>query len=411
VVALEAVPRLPRLGLVLLLVGFLPALALGALGPALARLAIDRPGATGRQSGRLFAANALGSLAGAALAGLVLVPSLGVRGTALLVAAALALPIAAWGGLGQTTRRLGPPLLLVAAAAWAAPHACDDESAYQCVRVAEEAAPDRAEGTVRVLYLDGLPHAHVDLDDPLHLVHDYLVPAAELAHYQQRPGAAGPRVLVIGGGGYSLPRYLAAALGDPPIDVLELDPAVTEMARRRLGLGLRPPFAIHHGDARQTLADLPPAARYDLAVLDAFSDVVVPFHLVTDRFDRAVRDRLAPDGVYAALVHDRGDVGRLLPAAARTVGTVFGAVDVLAAGPGVGWRSARPRTWTVVGSREGLDGERLRAVRRPTRAGPFPPLSERMPSDELGRLLARPGPAVLSDDHAPVEVLAAPLFR
>lgn len=33
-----------------------------------------------------------------------------------------------------------------------------------------------------------------------------------------------------------------------------------------------------------------------------------------------------------------------------------------------------------------------------------------MPPDVLARLLARPGPELLTDEYAPVEVLAAPLF-
>jgi spermidine synthase len=295
---------------------------------------------------------------------------------------------------------------LVALAAGAAvllPHACDAESAYQCIRVADE---ESMEGRpVKVLYLDGLPHAHVDLADSLELVHEYLIPAAELAHYREAKS-----VLVIGGGGYSLPRRLAAALPEARVDVLELDPEVTRIARERLGLEQEPSFAIHHGDARQTLRALPPRT-YDLIVLDAFSDVVVPYHLVTDGFDRELRARLAPGGLYAALVHDRGSDGRLLPAVARTMESVFGRVDVLAAGPGVRWESPRSRTWTVVGSAEGIDQARLRATRRPTRTGEFPLLSERMPADDLAELLGRDGPAVLTDDYAPVELLAAPLFR
>jgi spermidine synthase len=409
VAALEPAPRMWRLGIVLLLVGFLPAVALGAVPPLLARAVVDAAASAGRRTGQLLAASAVGSLAGALLAGLWLLPLVGTRGAALAFAAALA--GAALAG-APTAPSAGTPggwtagaalIGLVVAPALLAPHACDAESAYQCIRVADEESLDGR--PVKVLYLDGLPHAHVAPDDPLELVHEYLVPAAELAHYQ---GARA--VLVIGGGGYSLPRRLAAALPEARVDVLELDPAVTRIAGERLGLPADPPFAIHHGDARQTLSALP-ATAYDLIVLDAFSDVVVPYHLVTDGFDREVRARLAPDGLYAALVHDRGADGRLLPAVARTMRSVFGRVDLLAAGPGVRWDSTRPRTWTVVGSAEGIDPERLRRTRRLTRSGPFPPLSERMGDDRRDELLTREGPALLTDDYAPVELLAAPLFR
>jgi spermidine synthase len=280
------------------------------------------------------------------------------------------------------------------------------ESAYQCLRVDESEPLDGH--PVRTLYLDNLPHADVAIDQPLLLAHDYLVPAAEMAGYvasRERP----LRALVIGGGGYSLPRYLAAAYPDAEITVLELDPAVTAMARARLNLSLSPPFGIVHGDARETLETLPPDRRYDLIVLDAFSDVMVPYHLVTAEIDRRIAARLAPDGRYVALVHDL-PLGRLLPAATRTMREVFGAVDVLAAGPGVGWRRPVRRTWSVVAGATELDAERIDALTHPTPNGPFPILSEVMPSELLDDLLRRPGPARLTDDYTPVEVLAAPLF-
>lgn len=425
VVGLAGLGRLGQLAVVLLLTALLPAALLGATGPLLARLALRRLDEGGRVVGGLGAANTVGSLVGGLAAGLLLVPALGVRGTAIGVAGALvavalgpesarsagaALSIGARGGgtaRPRPRRRVVAQLAALGAAttmAWAAPHTCDAESAYQCLRVEVDTTPEG--DPIRVLYLDGLPHAHVSLDDPLLLAHDYLVPAAELVSY-----GTGRRVLVIGGGGHSLPRHIAAAHIGATIDVLELDPVVTATARLRLGLAVDPPFAIHHGDARQTLAALPTDRRYDLAVLDAFADVVVPYHLVTAELDAMVRARLTPQGRYVALVHDRADVGRLLPAVARTMRHVFGAVDILAAGPGVRWDRPVSRTWSVVGGATPLDADRVRHLERHTARGAFPPLSERMPVEQLAALLGRPGPALLTDNYAPVEVLAAPLFR
>jgi SAM-dependent methyltransferase len=299
-------------------------------------------------------------------------------------------------------------IALVAAAlgafARAAPLACDLESAYQCIRIRSDIDPDGR--PVRILELDGLPHAHVDLADSLALVHDYLLPAAELTAAQAHRRAAPPRVLVIGGGGYSLPRHILTAYPGASVDVIELDPAVTQVARARLGLVDHPDLAIHHGDARTVLAELPDGRKYDLVVLDAFSDIVVPFQLTTVEFDRAVAGRLAPGGRFAALVHDRGD-GPLLRAVTRTFAAVFPGVDLLAAGPGTNWDQAWPRTWTVLGGEAPLNADWSVGVTRPTRRGPFPLRSEVSPFDPVPDT----GGPVLTDDRAPVEGLAAPLFR
>jgi len=124
-----------------------------------------------------------------------------------------------------------------------------------------------------------------------------------------------------------------------------------------------------------------------------------------------VRDRLTPENRYVTLVHDRADVGRLLPAMARTMRQVFSAVDILAAGPGVRWDRPVSRTWSVVVGATPLDADRVRRLERHTARGAFPSLSERMLIEQLAALLGRPGPALLTDNYAPVEVLAAPLFR
>jgi hypothetical protein len=417
VALLQPLPLGARLALLAIALAFLPSLLLGATAPPLARLSVRTEDHVGATLGRLAAATTLGSLVGVVGAGGVLMPLAGVRGTAGSAATALLLAAALMAGRRRATAiavslaALGAlvPLAAPALVAVAVPHACDRESAYQCIRVVDDETLDGR--PFRRLYLDSLPHAEVSVDEPRFLVAEYLGPAVEVAAYLRPVGGPPPTVLLIGGGGYSLARYLAAVYPGATIDVLELDAEVTAIARERLGLAADAPLGIRHGDARQTIETLPPQRRYHLVVLDAFSDVVVPFHLTTREFDQRIKARLAPDGVYLALVHDRVDEGRLLPAFLRTVGATFGAVTVLGPGPGVQWYQPRPRTWSVVASATPLEWRRFRAVRRWTPQGPFPPISESMSSEILAELLARTGPPHLTDDHAPVEILAAPLVE
>lgn len=403
--ALATVPRVSRLAIVVALIGFVPAAMLGLAAPPLARLATLTLASAGRRLGAIGAATTAGGLVGTWATGVVLIPCLGTRGAALVWALMLVAVVA------RRSESRGAAVILAGCVALAAfiPRGCLVESAYQCLRVDEETMLDGQR--VRVLYLDGLPHAHVAVDDPMALVHDYLAPAAEVAAYLRPVGGPPPAVLIIGGGGYSLARYFAAIYPGAIVDVIEIDPAVTAVARDRLGLRADAPISIHHGDARSVIGELPAARRYDVIVLDAFADVVVPYQLVTAEFDAIVRERLTPDGTYVALVHDSADRGRLMPAAFRTMSSVFGSADVLASGPGVRWNSPVSRTWSVVGSRTPIDPARLRATRRYTANGPFPTLSEVAPPAARERWIAAPGPRILTDDYAPVEQLGALLFE
>ena len=82
---------------------------------------------------------------------------------------------------------------------------CDAESAYYCAEV--EVDEERPSG--RILVLDKVAHSYVDLDDPRYLGFPYsrwMAPALE------RLPAAGGRfdAVFVGGGGFTLPRYLSA---------------------------------------------------------------------------------------------------------------------------------------------------------------------------------------------------------
>ena len=132
------------------------------------------------------------------------------------------------------------------------------------------------------------------------LVFEYLKKYDTL--FQINPDAR--RICVLGCGGYDYPKHLLAHWRQTQIDAVEIDPAITAIARRHFHLdralaehdpeGVRMRFICD--DARDFL--LKTDKRYDAIVNDAFDAGQPPAHLTTVAFARFVHQHLAPGGVY-----------------------------------------------------------------------------------------------------------------
>jgi spermidine synthase len=283
---------------------FLPAAVLSAASPTVVKLQLRHLGQTGTVVGSYSAIGTSGAIAGSFVTGFVLVAALPTRPIVIGIGLALigAGLLIGW-RLGRM-RRDGLLALAVAlgggAVLWTllAPDPCERESAYFCISV-ESASAD---GTERLLRMDTLRHAYVDLDDPTHLEFGYTRLLGDVAD-ALAPARQPIDALHIGGGGFTLPRYLSATRPGSSSRVLELDPVVVEVAEQELGLERTEDLSIRVGDARLGLAQ-EPADSYDLVIGDAFGGPAVPWHLTTREFVGQIARTLRPGGIYAANIID-----------------------------------------------------------------------------------------------------------
>src|SRR5690242_15338252 len=85
-----------------------------------------------------------------------------------------------------------------------------------------ELVPDRDRGTAWTLLLDGAPQSYVDLADPAYLEFEYVRRMAAAIDLIAPPGQP-LRALHLGGGGLTLPRYVAATRPGSPQRAVEID--------------------------------------------------------------------------------------------------------------------------------------------------------------------------------------------
>jgi predicted membrane-bound spermidine synthase len=390
-----------------------PSLALGAVLPAAARLLVREPATVGRRLGLLYALGTAGSIGGTLLTGFVLIDRVGSRPSVALAGGALGLlallTLARAAGRAAVALRLtaaaAPALALVFPSALAGP--CTLESAYVCIQIqARHSGPVE----LRAMLLDKLLHSYGAPDDPTHLEYGYTRDFALVArvHGEGRPP---PRALFVGGGGYTVPRYLEATYPGAEIDVIEIDPKVTLAAERYLGLSPGTRIRTFNEDARQFFIQRRTPGDYDLVFGDAFNDLSIPYHLTTREFATAVRGSLASDGLYVANVIDLFPAGDFLRAYLATLRSVFPHVAILLEpqlsadspwGDGPVTTRRERATFVIVASAAPLPLDRL------ARAPGAPAVV--LAAERFQTLVGGRDAIVLTDDYAPVDALTGRLF-
>jgi spermidine synthase len=376
-----------------------PAALLSAVPPMVVALQLGSLAQTGSVVGRLSGIGTLGGIVATFATGFVLVAVLPgsvilVSTGVLVVLAGLVLAVLLRRRAPGVVGRLPIGLLVLALAApvlaAVAPTPCERETAYHCARI--EADGDSG----RVLRLDTLRHSYVDLADPTHLEFEYVRAIAAVTDVVA-PAGEPLSALHVGGGGLTLPRFLAEVRPGTVSRVLEVDPGVVELDTDELGLHTSDQLQVRVGDARVGLQE-ESAGERDLVVGDAFGGLSVPWQLTTVEALGLVDDALADDGVYAANLIDNPPLS-FVRAELATLRQVFPELLLLARAPVVAGEDGG--NVVAVASRQPLPAEGIAAA-----------LAARELAWQVvggAELAAFIGDAdVLTDDFAPVDQLLTP---
>ena len=351
-------PRLDPLIATIVLFGAQSVL-LGTVSPIAVRLKARSLEGLGRTAGRLFAISTAGSIAGTFATAFWLIPELGTD--QVLASAAVALMLAAAAVALVERLLLATALALVlagvstVAVASLAPESGVTVAAsqlrnwspvYRQQRDEDRSGPiEESQSGYTILHTEDSQYhriAVVEDDDSRYLRFDSSFQSGmykndpfrtrfDYVDYLQLPLAYRPetrRILYIGLGGGSAPKRTWRDFPATRLDVVELDPAVVDVAYEYFELPRDPRLRVETEDGRRFLANND--GPWDAIVIDAFYSDSIPFHLATREFLELARSRLAPGGIVATNIIGavRGRDSRLFRSMLRTYRAVFPTVAI-----------------------------------------------------------------------------------
>ena len=126
------------------------------------------------------------------------------------------------------------------------------------------------------------------------------------------------RILILGLGGGSLARFLTSHYPETRLEVVELRPAMIEVARRYFGLPEQPNLRIEIADGGESIMQRASAqGTYDLILIDIFDDQGLAPSLMDPEVFKALAHLVKPGGslavnLWSSHVEDYRTVMRLL---------------------------------------------------------------------------------------------------
>ncbi len=300
-VAAAAVP-IEIKAMVAALLLFAPAsVCLGFVTPFAVRLKITTIEQTGRTVGRLYALSTIGSIVGTFTAGFFLIPFLGSVRTLYLIAGSLIFLSIMLVPLAISKVNIAAITFLIFGVAASEGSAYllrttsgvyDIDTEYSRVQVFESKDPTTGR-PIRALATDPYFVQSAMFLENNELVLEYGQYYHLIRHF--KPDFAD--TLIIGGAGYSFPMEYLRVYPNARIDVVEIDPQMTEIARKHFRMNDNPRMRIFHEDGRMYV-NRAGSGQYDAVLMDAFGSLFsVPHHLTTveavTEFSRVLKD----DGV------------------------------------------------------------------------------------------------------------------
>ena len=337
------------LGTILL---FLPSsLAFGTIPPIITKIKLKDLDTAGKTAGSIHAVSTLGSITGTFLGGFFLVPNFGCDNILLCLSAVTALMILLIGRRGNY-RYVGLILAICIACIYvlsqnnvqnaaAVLEGKDELIASYDTQYSKVEITNGTENGEKVRYMligNGCESAtYVDEEKK----YDLVVPYTRYYDMMYESGMDIKDALMIGGGGYSYPKYCMSHHPETSMDVVEIDEKITELAKEYFYLddalsefnnGSEKRLNLINEDGKVYLNRTD--KKYDAVLNDAFSGLTPAESLTTLETVERVHEILNPGSVYLSnIIGSRaGEDSRFLAAEVNTISQVFDYVYIVPCG-------------------------------------------------------------------------------
>lgn len=277
---------------------FTPSLLLGTIFPFILKLSTQNINTIGEVVGYLSAFSAFGSIAGTFLTGFFFIGFIGTFKTILILASLFFLSSTILIVSQKKWLKNGFFLALATAIPFAIVAQSTNqnkhiiyqiESDYYNIKVVEDS---NLMGGAKIMFLDEGSHS-VELINSTELI----APYNKIISQTIRNIGNNDKILMIGGGSYSLAKDLKKNTPMAEIDAIEIDPAVQKTAENFFNLNSNEINTIV-GDARLLLKN---DHKYSVIINDTYNNTVsVPWHLTTQNFLEDVDKNLNENGIYIA---------------------------------------------------------------------------------------------------------------
>lgn len=269
----------------------LPSIILGMVSPYVIRLKVETVEETGNIAGNLYALSTLGSITGTFLAGFYLIPAFG----SVQIIYGLSIVLLILSILSKKKLYKFVLILLFLSGAIVSANApskflYEADSEYNHIRVFDTML-ENENREIRGLLLATELHSIVYKDS-----NDLYAPYNKIYELDTVFNPNIQKGLVLGGGAYIVPSRFLTRLPEAQVSVVEIDPAVTQVAKDYFGVSDNERLKIYHEDARIFLNNN--QEKFDVIYGDAFSSSFsVPFHLTTEEAVKLIYNSLEDDGV------------------------------------------------------------------------------------------------------------------
>ena len=435
-----------RILLITAIIFFVPSCLLGMISPVVVKLTLKNLQKTGNVVGKIYAFSTLGSILGTFATGFFLISWMGTRhilltmGIILIISALifgdffvrhraptlffillsffLILPLVGFYTYaviypGDPSLSVSPIHSLRSLYGYAFKLPLDKEtyffkeSDYYTIKLKRSIRGNNG-NPLESLVLDHLVHSYTDLSDPLYLEYEYIRIYEEMVRWQLSKRKSS-KVLFLGGGGYTFPRFIETKYPKTEIDVVEIDPQIIRVSEEYLGISKKTKIRSINEDGRWFVMNCKETESYDFIFGDAFNDLSIPYHLTTKEFAAQLKRLLKPNGLLLANVIDSFEKGAFMPSYIRTLEEVFGKGNVHLLTLSSNYDHIGISTCVVVASPKRLDMEDFVKAVKGNEDKEI--TSHVMPQDRLQQYLKERPSVILTDDYVPVDNLIAPIFE